>query len=305
MRLIIHTGFAILFFLAAMTETASAALIIQGYSPDQHERFSGTSFIGNGLDLSGISNWRPNVNALNTWATMISPSYFLAARHNAPAIGTAFTFYDGNSLLGGSATRTVISGETLVDSDLWIGRLNSAVPSTIAKYPIATGNLSGATLAVVGSSTTVDGQRLGRNVVDLQFDGFNSPNLTGTGDIYIYDFDSTSSAGPDEAYLQGGDSGAPSLTLVGGNLAITGIHWFIYGPSLIPGTDAEFGSGDSRVGSYMNSINAAMSGSGEFATFVAVPEPSSLLTTGFMVVGYLLSRRRRPSKGPGSVSNNV
>ena len=288
-------SFVVAFLFLASGNRANAELLLQSYSPSAHERFTGASFIGTGLNLSGISNSRASVFALNQWATMISPSYFLTATHNAPAIDKSFTFYETNLITGASTNRLVASGVQIAGSDLWLGKLNAPLPSSIATYAIATGNLLGRTIGVVGTSSQLNGQRLGRNVIDGTIPGLTgvAPRPSDVGDVYLFGFNAPG-LGADEARVEIGDSGAPSFTLFNGEVLVTGIHWVqttFRDPStnIIIGT----GSGDTQAGNYAAQIQAAMSSSGESARFVAVPEPTSLALCAAGSLVLIYRRRKR------------
>ena len=92
--------------------------------------------------------------------------------------------------------------------------------------------------------------------------------------------------------LNGGDSGGPSFVVVGGQLALVGIHWFKYSGDTDPNSEPT-GSGDTYVSRYITEIDALMKPSGEQLTVVAVPEPSAilLLAIGLPGVGLILRRR--------------
>jgi hypothetical protein len=271
------------------SQGAEAALTIQGFNPNRHERFGGNAFFASGVDFSGVAS--SGLNAQNQlsfsgWATMITPSYFLSATHFHPSTGVKLNFYETNSLTGNVYTGTVASGQAIGNSDLWLGRLDQPVSANVAKYSILTGDYTGGFIDVVGRSTADPEQRVGSNNIDEYINGFSDPNLGSTvSDVYLFDYDNPGGTGIDEAYVQGGDSGAPSFAVINGKLVLTGIHWFQY-----TADDGSLGSGDTRAGNYMNALNAAIIG--ESATFVSVPEPSSLLVMLGIAGGYVRFRRR-------------
>ncbi len=289
-----------LLLLSWFSVTASqvdAALTVRGYSPAVHERFDSSSFIGGGLDFSGVASSGPNglgAEAFTRWGTLVSPSFFVSAFHFHPGVGASLRFYETNSLSGDSIMRTVTDGFRILDSDLWLGRLDQAVTADVATYAIATGNVIGLPITVVGRSLTATGQRVGTNVVSNETeyrDDFSDPDLVGTGDVYPFAYNSPGSS--DEALVQGGDSGAPSFTTINNKLVLTGVHWFQYADV----TNTMFGSGDTRVGSYVAELSAIINaaGLGESIFVVAVPEPMSIAIAGafFIVAGARHRQRRR------------
>ncbi len=282
----------------ALTSPLNAALMVQGYDVNRHDRSDSNSFIGSGYSFSGVAN--SGLNAQNNlefrgWATMISPSFFLSANHFHNADGVNLRFFETNSVMGTYVDRMVLSGQRIAGSDLWLGRLDSPL-TTVSIYSIATGNLVGQPIQVVGRSATSPAQRVGSNVIDEQINSFSHPNLgSSVGDVYAFDLDPVT----DEARVEGGDSGGPSFAIVNGSLALAGIHWFQYTVSDDPSTPENEalqppGSGDTRAGNYMTQINSAIAAAniGESASFVpvAVPEPGTWTLLAVTVVG--LSVRR-------------
>ncbi len=268
--------------------SARGLLIVQGYDANLHDRFANNAaFIGNPHNWSGVGR--------NTqWATMVSDSFFLSASHAHPANNSAVTFFHSNDSAGPSEIHTVAQGWRIAGSDLWLGRLETSVTSMVEKYPVL--NVSPAaseslTFTTFGRSAGAAGptsQRVGRNEVDTFIGGFSDTGLSGTGDVFIYEFD-TPGLGADEARVTGGDSGAPTFVLTPSGPAILGIHWFRYENEAL----GALGSGDTFVPSYIADVNLIMSGFGESLTVVAVPEPSSVLLLCGLAIGIILANRRR------------
>ncbi len=254
-------------WLAAQATVAPATMILQSYAAQRHDRFydptdPNKAFLGEPYDFSGVGR--------NTrWATMISPSYFLTAAHYRQGIGTALYFYTTNDPAETPQQRLVESGQRIAASDLWLGKLAAPVSPDIEFYPIlglpdhpAYDDLEIYTfgLSVDRFSATATTVRLGRNHIDP---GSIAPVTDGeppgavTGETFLFDFDDPGGAGDDESYLQGGDSGGPSLVIHQGLPAVVGIHWFIWEDEL--DTDV-YGSGDTFVPEYIDELNAAMVG---------------------------------------------
>lgn len=276
---------------------AEATIMLQAPDPKLHDRFYvgvDKAFIGDPYDWSGVGK---NV-AANAWGTMISESYFLTATHRRPAINDTMRWHGDNDAAGQFIERTVVSGTQIAGTDLWLGKLSAPINQggepTIAIYPLATfsapsgyNNLPIYTMGQ-GTGTTVTHQRLGRNIIDpgtvqLLTEGPSS------GLIYTYDFLATGGVGADESLLVSGDSGAPSMAVIDGQLALVGIHWVTSS-----GVSPPF-SGDTLVGQYINQINAVMAADGQ--SVVVVPEPGSwlLLATGGLLL--FACHRRRFSAG--------
>ena len=162
-----------LFCLAATWAWASpvpATMFITGNggtddtNPQQYYRFySGAdpAFIGQPYNWSGVGESNGG-----SWATMISPSFFLSATHDHPGAGSTVTFYSGNSASGQSYVATVEGGSQIAGSDVWLGYLSQPIPASahIADYPVLTlpsnSDYVGKTIYTYGSPNLV-----GRNVI--------------------------------------------------------------------------------------------------------------------------------------------
>lgn len=267
---------------------ASAAMVVEGYNPANHDRFySGDdkAFIGDPCNWSGVA-----CNGFASWATMITGDYFLSANHAHPATGSTLTFYYSNDPTGGSETATVASGQEIGNSDVWLGKLSTPVSSNVTLYPVwwlpNPYSYVGATIYTFGldnNATASQNQRLGRNVIrSLSLGTINSTST------FMYTYDYYNGLGADESLAISGDSGSPALTIVDGVPALAGLVY--------EGDQASY-TIDSFISLYVDQINAAMSG--EHVTILPVPEPSALaLLTGLVLAALgRLARFRRPN-GP-------
>lgn len=281
----------------ALVSTARADLIVRGYAPQNHDRYYvgiDRAFIGEGRDWSGVGM---QVGS-SLWGTMISPTYFLSANHLHPSTGGTLRFYHTNSLSGGFEDRTVLGGVQISGTDLWLGQLTAPVSSSVAQYaiygPPTPAGYVGLDIYTVGLASTFypsDGRfRLGRNQIDVVGD-FTVPSAS-SGPGYAHDYDApTGGVGPDESKYASGDSGGPSFAIIDNQLALTGIHWFIY-------TDAfNGGSGDTRLADHIAALNSSMIGE---SVIVAVPEPTSLLLAGSGVAAAGLAGWRRRARRQAS-----
>jgi hypothetical protein len=222
-------------------------------------------------------------------------------RHSRTAGGCP-SIYSSNDPSGAYLERSVSAATPIVGSDLYLLRLASPIPpeSGIASYEVAAFEGSsyldreiytfGLSNAAYGSQAD---QRLGRNQIDQVLPAFSDPALGATvWDVITYDYDAVSGYVPDESQVQSGDSGAPSFTIVAGQPALVGVHWFVYTADELTPLP---GSGDTFVPSYIDDVNLAMlqlTSTGQpvetlrLAPIAAVPEPSSLaLSAAVMAMG--------------------
>jgi hypothetical protein len=237
--------------LGLLSAASPAEMYLQGIGTDHelsstHDRFySGAdkAFIGQGYDWSGIGR-----NQAGQWAVMISPSYFVSAYHAHPDPGDTLTFHSDNNAGGPAYVTTGIIEGILIPgtSDLYLGKLTTPIPAAdnIATYPLWT--LS-STSAYVGKDLFVYGtyNKVGRNSVY-----YVSPTQ-----VY-YTYNATGGDGPDEAYLESGDSGGPSFGYANGQLALLGVHWTNSGSTPYDGAQCS----DSYVAGFVAAIQASMVG---------------------------------------------
>ena len=238
----------------------------QGPSP-RNDRFLGSStFIGAPYDWSGVG-----MSSGGSWATMISPTYFLSANHDHPAPGSTVTFHTGNSLSSPSFTYTVDNFYYQTNyqdngSDLCLERFTTPVDPRIAQYPVLALPNDAAYIGVTNWTYGYP-NRVGKNNID-SIQNLGPPDMVGYGTtrVMYYGYNATGGQGPDEAYLEGGDSGGPSFAVVNNSLALLGIH-FVNDGAVYNGAP----SGDSFVPFYVNQLDAQMTGGEQVATVAPVP----------------------------------
>lgn len=297
--------FAVLLVLALfanMSAPSARAIIINGEGPANvtgiYDRFvAGTyagapvenpTFIGAAMDLSGIG-WL--AAAPDRSITLVSPQYFVGASHALPGIGSSLQFAGTDHLLHSA---TVASYQTLTytgtsgarASDLTIGRLTTAMPSSVTPMPIF---YAGATdITNPSSFDAYDGvslfnygwtARMGVNDLDgfTEF-SFGGP-VTNIGLVY------SQGAGAGETLLEGGDSGSPTIAYRDGVYGLIGTH---------SGVDtANRLSVDAFVSytSFVNQMNAILGNDGQ-SLILVVPEPGTILV-GFALMGVCVARRMR------------
>jgi hypothetical protein len=276
-----------------------------GYTDDPTLTVNNPTFYQSGLDLSGVG-WRlpgnGGVGGGEGWnVAMIDSQHFIGAWHvhlgGTINIGETVNFRPSNSATA-IVQRTIANLQQVPNgdgtfSDVMLGTLSAPFTALdhIAAYPIAASPLESTYFQmpffVYGRSS-----ELGRNnFSDAVFGPGNVVNVPGTGGpttVFGYDYDTPTSnpdgnpstVGPDESHLEIGDSGGPSLIMIGGQLQLIGDHLAV---------STDIFSIDSFLPFYTGQIIA-----------LTVPEPSSLilvgLTTAGAVAGYVRSRRRPAAK---------
>jgi hypothetical protein len=254
----------------AVASFAAADMFLQGIAGDhaisaRSDRFHAgpdRAFIGEPFDWSGVGR-----SSNGAWVTMISPTHFVSANHYHPNAGDTITFYEGNSLAGRSHAYTVdgfgydtnYGGQS---SDLWLGRLTAPLSPKhhIATYPVLSLGADGAYtdmfMYAYGYPNRVGTSRIGAIVDDFEI------GRTRTMRFWFHAAEGTGT-GPTDCHLIGGDSGGPSFVLVGGRLALVGIHFTTNDTNGVPDPEDSwpfgFGwSGDSFVPFYIDQLNANM-----------------------------------------------
>ena len=265
-----HLRLALAASLAACTAIACADMFLQGIAGDHalsssHDRFyagSDRAFVGEPYDWSGVGR-----ASNGAWVTMISATHFVSANHYHPNAGDTVTFFEGNSIVGQSHSYTVdafgfdtsYGGQS---SDLWLGRLTAPLDPKhrIARYPVLA--LGGddafldAFILAYGAPHRVGTSRIGAVVDDFEI------GRTRTMRFWFHAEEGTGT-GPGDCHLIGGDSGGPSFVLVGGRLALVGVHFTTNDTNGVPDPEDSwpFGygwSGDSFVPFYIDQLNANM-----------------------------------------------
>jgi hypothetical protein len=277
------SGVLSLLLLLTLEAVCLGDLQVQTLQPNRQDRFyvgSDKDFVGQSFDWSGVGLTN-RVSDPNSWATMISPTYFLTAAHFPVYGGETLTFYENNDPSGPSHQYTVESWSYLttyngLPSDLRLGKLTEAIPESdnIAYYPILSLPSED---DYVGQMIYVNGKpnRIGRNNIDglTTVQELNLSKVPTKETVAMqYDYNTVDGLGADECYLIAYDSGGPSFVDVNGQLALVGIHYYNEGTPL-PG-ESSLVSGDSFVPYYIDQLNAHM---GSESVSVLVPEPSTLM----------------------------
>lgn len=276
-------------FVAALVFPGSTAygIEIDDFVSAENDRFANnSSFVMDGYDLSGVG-----LSSDGRWATLVADDVVVSSNHFHPSTSGSetVTFYQTNDPGGASATRTVVSGQRIDSSDIWMGVLDSPLPSEYAVYTFATEDINDATefttsvyngknSFLFGKSGTFSGDQdmaVGRNVLD---GWLNDTSAAGTTDDAMT---AKNDLEPDdvayEALLQPGDSGGPMFVDLNndGSLTLVGSNWLVADVSE-PGDQngfAYYGNHDQHMQDF-------------------IPEPASIALLG---IGALtLVRRRRP-----------
>ena len=277
-----------------------AAINIIGYDPLTNDRFENdASFFAAGLDLSGVAiadtGQGPAFSGDDggRWVTMLSPNVFITANHFAPAVGSSVTFHQTNDAQGASFTASIEETERIGNTDIRVGTLDAALPDGYTYYDVLNSPLSSEDpVSITGPNVLTFGRSagdyavtqdvaVGQNNLNLFFP---SQNVAGaTGDAGLMTFDDPGLAF--ESQFAVGDSGAPAMVLVNGNLTIVGVNWYVgsfnEGPSF---------SAVTFLPNYQSEIQAYIDANPEVAT---VPESSAgTLFFGLSALGVVLRRRR-------------
>ena len=286
--------FAALVGLSGWSE--SDAAVIDGYEQARNDRFvADGSFIGDGFDWSGVG-----LSERARWGTLVGPNTVISAGHFAPSGN--ISFYAEDDPESELVQRTIVRGERIAETDLWVGCLGEAVPDSITTYTIATdlltsGNFSswaqaGSEVFLVGRSPSAHIETqdvaVGRNTIvafgeDDVFQSGLGVDLDSIGLVYDRPEFIPGEPNPNyvefEAHLEVGDSGAPLFAVVDGQLVLLGVNSFITETNSIA-------SHASYVGNQSDAIHSISS---ECAA--AVPEPEMAIP--LLCLGVLVTLRRR------------
>lgn len=263
--------------LLAVAAPAVADMFLQGVNGDHamsatHDRFytapaggAERAFIGEGYDWSGVGR-----SSNGAWITMISPSYFVSANHYHPGAGDTITFHENNNPAGATHAYTVASfgydtnyaGQS---SDLWLGKLTVPLSRKhhIAIYPVLALAAGDAAYAGVFMFAYGAPDRVGTNTIGAIVDDFEIGRTRTMR--YWFDAAEGTGTGAGDCHLIGGDSGGPSFAIVGGKLALVGVHFTTNDTNGVfdPEDSWPFGfgwSGDSFVPFYLDQLDANMAG---------------------------------------------
>ncbi len=274
----------------AIAAPGRAAIIIDDYSHNANDRFTNSSsFIAAGYNLSGVG-----MNTQGRWVTAISRNVVISAWHSQPT-GTV-SFYPGNDPGAATVSRNIVSLQKIGSTDLAIGILDTPLPSSIVHYQMASSFLSGQAgtnnnffISNAGGLQDLEVFMIGRSPFDEGLSGDNrfvindqavgrnritgySENVPFQGNrdndslILVRDDRTSANYVRHEAYLQGGDSGAPAFVEINGSLVLLGTNAFIFS-----------GNGGALIGSGINYVGNQFTEIQNILRVNAIPEPSSLV----------------------------
>ncbi|MCW1913230.1 hypothetical protein OJ996_06590 [Luteolibacter sp. GHJ8] len=278
---------AALLLLPALTPPGHA-LDIRAYNSALHDRFTGypfstvmnPAFLYDASKFTGVG-WNGS-EAYKQFA-LISPQHFVCASHPGapPAIGHNLRFIDSNGNLVQRQITALASipADDLGNTDLMVGTLAAAVPSSVVK-PLAwlnlptEGDYAGHDLVVFGYGL-VPGVvvRAGHGTIE----DFGNGDVDGSGTSYgttrlmrfIYEGSGTD---PNDAHFIGGDSGSPTFVMQGGQPALVGIH---YGVNPV---GSDFHNYDTFIPPHVPKVDLLLSGSG-YRMRPAIFTPTTLALT--------------------------
>ncbi|HRH26292.1 MAG TPA: cadherin domain-containing protein [Candidatus Paceibacterota bacterium] len=192
------------------------------------------------LDLTGVSPWNSTATTTRS-GTLISPRHLVFANHFPISNGATVVFVEPN---GDVVTRTLTDQTRIGSTDIKVGILDSAVPSTIAFYPVISSddvnNYLSASTAIPAILLDQEGKALVHNI-----------NHIGTNTTY-HETVISFPRGRFSETIVGGDSGNPGFIVVGDELVLNFTHYTdLNGPA---------------IGHYISEINSAMTslGGGEY-----------------------------------------
>ena len=316
---------------ACSAVTLQASINIANFTAATNDRFANDSSLITtvaGFDLSGVGRTLTGAPWSGTpqskggfWGTLIDENIFVSAEHYHASNGTLLHFYPDNDPSTTPITRTISGGQQIGTSDLWIGHLEFALPSSIKKYDwnqtsVNHGNF-GSTLfgdfvymnGVTPTTGTaydnrLQNQAVGENRIDHLLLGQDlDPGSPGSvGDVVTMveniagDFAFSGEFDPEtyEADVNLGDSGSPLFTLngAGTDLLVSGTAWFSatsfdIDPHPVNETLRDI-SGYTFTGNYQSEIQTYIGAN----LTMTVPEPSSALLM-VLAMFFLCGVRRR------------
>jgi hypothetical protein len=277
-----------------------ASINIIGYDPQTNDRFvNDASFVAGDLDLSGLAlvdtGQIPDFTEDDggRWVTMLSRNVFITANHFGPRVGSSVTFHQTNDAQGASFTASIEETMRIGNTDIRVGTLDAALPGGYAYYDILNAPFSSVSpVLITGPDVLTFGRSEGDYAVNQDVAvGKNNLNLFfpsqtvggATGDAGVMTFDDPGLTF--ESQFASGDSGAPVMVDVGGNLTMVGVNWFV-GSINSDETDI---SGFTFLPNYQSEIQTYID---ENPAVIAVPESSvSTLLLGLGALGVVFRRR--------------
>jgi len=249
------------------------ALVIRVYDANRHDRFlnfpsnptHNPNFVYANIDLTGAGWYFHPSSSQNRGITMVSPIHFVGANHAMPGIGVSLKFLSSNGTLRSytTATQTAVTNDANVASDIFVGKLNTAIPSTdnVKFHPYLNLRIfnfnpyrlyEDKPIIMLGKEGR-GGAQVSDSITYLSATGINQTRAIRSN----YDNDS---GGDDDAHLEGGDSGSPVFMTENGVTGIVGTH------SVVATSAGGFGNLASFTPYYVDKLNAIMAVDGYHMT---------------------------------------
>ena len=261
------------------------AVTIRDFDPARHNRFVGfpsnltenSSFYLGDEDWSGFG-W--SVQDTRKHFTLISPKYFVGARHFRPGIGTDVRFVNREGVVKTyevAALHDIANDETPSGaSDLFVGELVETVPdedliTTVPIYNLANEG------AYINQDVVMSGRNSRASINRITATGDYGGGTTGVG---VTRGVATTYTDPgtdgDEGFLVGGDSGGPSAVQTENGFALVGTH-SVVGQSTT-GLTTTFFNIDAFVPHYLDRLDAVMEDDGYHAVRFNATAPNLSLS---------------------------
>jgi hypothetical protein len=301
-----NSGIMKILVLYILLTQVSPGLNIRTYSATRHDRFLSfpgapvlnPDFLHASTNLTGVGWYIAPSNTaveLRRQFTMVSPKHFVGAYHFRPSTSGSIRFVAGDHTVKTCAIQSVqtILNDVGDPSDLFLGTLEEEIlpADGIIFHPflsVEDRDYVGQELIFTGHENTngVVKLRAGRGVFQARVQvGKGTAIGADTGikktEAYTWIYQENSlfpTGNPDDAHVEGGDSGSPSLVEVDGRGAIVGTHGLVGTSSR--GFTTQTTSYDTFVPFYVDLLNAKMAVEGYHMTR-AVPgsvKPSTTLT---------------------------
>lgn len=243
-------------FVVSMAVETSAALFVTGYTPETNDRFTNhPSFIASSFNLGGIGQ-----TSTGQFATAISGNVVIGSWKNQPT-GQVY-FFEGNDPTAAPIVRNILSPTRIAGTDLFLGVLDSALPTTITPFNFtrttlsgppgsvtSAGPFAGVNAVIFGTSDIGPGsypgaagytnQRVGRNriggpavpngfIASPPISGFDGTKMDSL--LYHRNGPSESNFVTYEAWMRPGDEGSPVFMEDGGKLTLLGTNLYNWDP---------------------------------------------------------------------------
>jgi len=299
--------------LLLQVKPVTAAIFTANFTAATNDRFADDpSFVTSAFDLSGVGRaLTGTADGGGHWGTLVDKNIFVSAEHYHAPNGTQLYFYPDNDPTSTPVVRTVLGGQNVGGSDLWIGHLDFALPPSIATY-----GWSQTAITPSNFTTTLENRFAYLSGISPTTSEYGTNKLTNhaVGENRIEDFEPNLDPLPAggivgdtlwsvenlpsdggytvetfEARIDTGDSGSPLFIVDGPNLELSGTAWLLGAVDLDPGPAEDLR--DASVYTYTGNYAADIQQYIDDNLTMVIPEPSTvaLLLSAALLV---LVRRR-------------